>query len=169
MRDVSHIVWVAVPVGLCLIGVLLGLTPVGVGTGGTTAPIFALAVVYFFAVHRPELFPPWAVFFVGLVQDIMSGGPMGLYTLVLLTAYGFTHSQRLLLVARGFATMWLGFVIICGLAVLVSWCAASVHYGFVVNPLPLFLQAAVTALIYPLVSVVLTRVNRYLAVLAPAT
>ncbi|CDO58625.1 Rod shape-determining protein MreD [Candidatus Phaeomarinobacter ectocarpi] len=168
MRDVSQAFWIAVPVGLSLICILLGLVPVGVGTGGTIAPIFTLAVVYFFSVHRPEFFPPWAVFFIGLLQDIMSGGPLGLYTVVLLAAYGLTHSQRLFLMGRGFSTLWVGFLAICAIAAVIMWFGASVHYGIAVNPLPLLWQAGITALIYPPVSFILTRINRQMAILAPA-
>lgn len=168
MRDVSQVFWIAVPVGLSLIGIFLSLVPVGIGTGGTIAPVFTLVVAYFFAVHRPEFFPPWAVFFVGLLQDIVSGGPIGLYTVMLLAAYGLTHTQRLMLVGRGFSTLWLGFAVICAISAVVLWFGASVHYGFAVNPLPLAMQAAITALVYPPVSFVLTKVNRQLTALAPA-
>jgi rod shape-determining protein MreD len=168
MRDVSQAFWIAVPVGLSLICILLGLVPVGVGTGGTIAPIFTLAVVYFFSVHRPEFFPPWAVFFIGLLQDIMSGGPLGLYTVVLLAAYGLTHSQRLFLMGRGFSTLWVGFLAICAISSVIMWFGASVHYGIAVNPLPLLWQAGITALIYPPVSFILTRINRQMTILAPA-
>lgn len=168
MRDVSQAFWIAVPVGLSLICILLGLVPVGVGTGGTIAPIFTLTIVYFFAVHRPEFFPPWAVFFIGLLQDTLSGGPLGLYTVVLLAAYALTHSQRLFLVGRGFSTMWTGFLAICAISVVIMWFGASVHYGIAINPLPLLWQAGVTALVYPPISFVLTRINQRLAVLAPA-
>ncbi len=168
MRDVSQVFWIAIPVSLSLVFILLGLVPVGVGTGGTIAPIFTLTVVYFFAVHRPEFFPPWAVFFVGIVQDVMSGGPMGLFTVVLLAGYGLTHAQRLFLIGRGFSTMWMGFAVVCGLAAAISWFGASVHYGFVVNPLPLLMQAGITALVYPPCSFILTRVNRRMTALVPA-
>lgn len=168
MRDLSQAFWIAVPVGLSLVCVLLGLIPVGIGTGGTTAPIFTLAVAYFFAVHRPEFFPPWAVFGIGLLQDVLSGGPLGLYTVVLLAGFGLTHSQRLFLVGRSFSTLWVGFMAVCGLAAAIAWFGASVHYGVVVNPMPLVWQALITIAIYPPMSFVLTRINQRLTVLAPA-
>jgi len=168
MRDMSQAVWIGVPVALSLLCILLGLVPVGVGTGGTIAPIFTLAVVFFFAIHRPEFFPPWAVFFVGLLQDVVSGGPVGLYTVVLLAAYGLTHSQRLFLVGRGFSTLWSAFIAICAISAFICWFGASVHYGQAVNPVPLLWQAGITALVYPPLSFILTRINRQLMALVPA-
>lgn len=168
MREVWQAVWIAVPVALALVFVVLGLVPVGIGPGGTLAPLFALTVVYFFAVHRPEFFPPWAVFFVGLVQDIASGGPVGLVTVMLLACYAITHSQRLFLMGRGFATLWAGFSAICVIAALIGWFGASVHFGYPVNPAPLAAQAALTAAIYPVASFFLVRINRRLTALVPA-
>jgi len=168
MRDLSQAFWIAVPVGLSLVCVLLSLVPVGIGTGGTIAPIFTLAVAYFFAVHRPEFFPPWAVFAIGLIQDVLSGGPLGLYAVVLVAAFGLTHSQRLFLIGRSFSTMWGGFMAVSGIAAAISWFGASVHYGIVVNPMPLIWQALITIAIYPPLSFFMTRINRRLTVLAPA-
>lgn len=168
MREISQAAWIAVPVTLALAFVLLSLVPVGIGPGGTLAPVFALTVVYFFAVHRPEFFPPWAVFFVGLVQDIASGGPVGLVTVMLLACYAITHSQRLFLMGKGFSTLWAGFGANCVVAVLIGWFGASVHFGYPVNPAPLIAQAALTLAVYPPASFLLTRVNRRLTALVPA-
>lgn len=168
MREIWQAIWIGVPVALAVIFILLGLLPVGVGPGGTLAPIFTLAVVYFFAVHRPEFFPPWAVFFVGLIQDLASGGPLGLVTIVLLSCYAVTHSQRLFLMGRGFGTLWAGFAANCVLAGLIGWFAASVHFGYPASPMPLAVQAALTAAIYPPASFILTRINRRLSALVPA-
>lgn len=168
MREVLQVFWIGVPFTLAFIFMMLSFVPAGVGTGGTIAPLFSLTVVYFFAIHRPEFFPPWAVFVAGMLQDIMSGGPLGLVTVVLLAAYGVARSQRLFLIGRGFSTLWTGFIAICGLGAFISWFGASIHYGYPVSPGPLLLQAGITAIAYPPASFVLTRVNRQLNQLAPA-
>ena len=60
------------------------------------APVLALMAVYHWAIYRPNLMPLWSIFVLGVLQDLLSGVPLGLYILVFLTVYGVVLSTPIL-------------------------------------------------------------------------
>src|SRR6185312_3601712 len=67
--------------------VLLVNLPVSLTGRLLPAPVLALAAVYYWVLVRPDLMPPPAVFIVGLLEDVLSGGPPGLWAAGFLAAY----------------------------------------------------------------------------------
>src|SRR3546814_21027658 len=59
-------------------------------------PAFALMAVYYWAVVRPNMFPVYAVFLIGLFTDLLSAGPIGLWCFVYVVTYAIVLTQRFL-------------------------------------------------------------------------
>ena len=57
-------------------------------------PLFGLMPVYFWGLVRPDLMPPWVALLVGLTEDLLSGGPPGIWALSFVTCYIFVDRQR---------------------------------------------------------------------------
>ena len=74
--------------------VFLTFVPIGSIVGIEVAPAFALMAVYYWAAHQPETFPPYAVFAVGLLQDLLSAGPIGLWAFTYVVIYGEGEEGR---------------------------------------------------------------------------
>ena len=74
-----------------------------------TQPLMA---VYHWAIFRPRLLPAYAVFLAGLLQDILSGAPLGVNALVFLVAYGVVLSQKKFFTGKSFLILWLGFALV---------------------------------------------------------
>ncbi len=147
MREFLH---ATVPAGLAVVlllalhGATPGLSPM------TVLPNIAAILVLFWSWYRPALMPSGVIFLLGILQDVLSGTPLGLHAFTLLVV-------RLLVMAR------LG-----GLAerpFLLQWCAAWILLGGEVmlrgllgriwTPAPLVgaqlgFEWVVTALAYPL-------------------
>src|SRR3546814_20093008 len=64
---------------LCSSDLLLSFVPIGRIFGSSSMPDFALMAIYYWAVVRPNMFPVYAVFVVGLLTDLLSAGPIGLW------------------------------------------------------------------------------------------
>ena len=75
--------------------VFLTFVPIGSIVGIEVAPAFALMAVYYWAAHQPETFPPYAVFAVGLLQDLLSAGPIGLWAAFMLRGSVSRHAKIL--------------------------------------------------------------------------
>ena len=146
-----------------LLAVLITVLPLGVSFAAVVTPFLSLMAVYYWSIYRPDLLPPAAVFAIGVLQDILTGGPVGLLALVLLLVQALAVSQRRILLGQAFSVEWAGLLLVAAGAGLVSWLLACVYFLVLVPPLPFVVQALITAALYPLGSWLFTRVARLTA------
>lgn len=143
---------VTIPFLSGIIFLLVGAVPVGIPGLSAVSPLLALGVIFFWAATRPLLLPPVAVFALGIMQDALSGGPIGLWALVFLFAHFFIVSQRRVLIGMSFGLGWISFApVVLGVACL-AWAAASVYYESLVSVMPFLVQGMFTLLAYPVVA-----------------
>jgi rod shape-determining protein MreD len=140
----------SLPVMMALIAVVLVNLPISFTGGALPAPLLAFAPVYFWALMRPDLMPPTAVLFIGLVEDLLSGGPPGLWAAGFLAAYAFTDRQRESLAGLSGIGAVVGFAAAMLIASAVAYVLASLVYWRLAPIAPLFLTAVVTIAFYPL-------------------
>jgi rod shape-determining protein MreD len=110
------------PVTCGLLGVLVSNLPVTLFGGLVPPPLLGFIPIYFWCLVRPDLMTPSAAFFIGILQDVMSGGPPGIWTVSFVVAYAVVQRQRDafaglagLAAVLGFATALL---IVCAVAYL---------------------------------------------------
>lgn len=83
-----------VPFACGVLGAVLANLPVSFTSGLLPPPLLALMPVYFWTLVRPDLMPPWAAFVLGLVQDLLSGMPPGVWAASFIAAYALVDRQR---------------------------------------------------------------------------
>lgn len=130
----------SLPVLFTLVLILVNVIPLHIPGFSRIAPVLPLMAVYHWAVYRPELMPPLAVFLIGVVYDILSGTHLGVNALVFLTVYGVVVHQQRFFVGRSFFIIWLGFGIMAFGAALESWVLVSVLMETLVEPRALVFQ-----------------------------
>jgi len=143
--------FLSLPFLATLMATLLALVPLNLFGGWVPAPELGVIAAFFWAVYAPALFPPAAIFSLGLVQDFASGGPLGFWAIIYLAVYGFTLSQRVFFIGRSVLGVWLGFCVVSALTAIVIWLLASTIYNRWISPGEILLQAVVTALVFPLI------------------
>ena len=148
------------PVLVTLALVLVSLLPLKLSHFAPITPALALMAVYYWSVRRPDLLPFWATFAIGLVHDLLAGGPVGLTPVVLLGAQGLVVAQRRFLVERPFHVMWLGFAVVAPGAALMGWILASLYHGAIVGIVPALFQLLLTVALFPCVAWLLAAVQR---------
>lgn len=141
---------------------LAGIVPAGVPGFSTVTPLLSVAVIFFWVVARPNLLPPAAVFCIGLLQDVLSGGPIGLWALTLLMVQYLSLSQRRFLAGQSFVLGWIGFASIVTGAACLAWLAACIYYDVLLSPMPVLVQAALTVLVYPAIAWILIGLSRWI-------
>ena len=82
------------PVTCGLLGVLFSNLPVTLFGGLVPPPLLGFIPIYFWCLVRPDLMTPSATFAIGILQDVMSGGPPGIWTLSFVVAYALIQRQR---------------------------------------------------------------------------
>jgi rod shape-determining protein MreD len=140
------------PFILALLLATLGVVALQVPGWARVAPLLSLLAVYHWAVYRPDLMPGYAVFFIGFMQDVLSGTPMGVLTLIYLIAYGVVVSQQRYLTGRPFLVVWLGFVLISAGVMALAWVMISVLSGGVLDPRALLYQYLLGIGLYPVLA-----------------
>ncbi len=148
VRGTSAIVPTLVGI-FCVIATVM---PYGSIGGITLGPVFPLAAIFFFTLTRPASMTPISVFAIGIVQDLLTGSPAGLWALVYLVAYGVTAALRVLFIGRSASAAWPGFLIVAGVACVSIWALASIFYGVNVPIVPVAGQLLLTAAVYPVLA-----------------
>ena len=149
---VDHTARNVTPFLISLALVLLSVLPVPIPGFTAIAPVFALMSLYHWAIYRPNLMPFSAVFAIGLLHDLLTGSPIGLFTLVFLTVYGITLTQRRFIAGKSFLVYWLGFVMLAFGAAVESWVLGSAWYLMLLDPRPVLFQFLVTVGTFPLLA-----------------
>ena len=142
--------------------VILGVLPLHIPSYSSVVPSLALMAVFYWSLHRPDLLPAVAVFLVGILYDILTGGPMGVQAFILLGAYWVTSSQRQLFLGKSFLVVWWGFMMIAATAAIVQWVLMSLIFGTLIVPLPAVFSFLQTVALYPLFAWIFVRVQRSL-------
>ncbi len=148
------------PLLFTLFLVLVSVVPLRVPGFAAVTPALSLVAVYYWAIFRPDLLPAVAVFAIGLVQDILSGMPLGVNTLVLLAAHAVVASQRRFFLGKSFLVMWWGFLMVAAMAAVATWIIVSMLYGRLLDPAPLGFQFLLTVAIFPCLTWLFIRVQQ---------
>ena len=131
---------------------------------GDVSPFFLLMAVYYWAIFRPTLLPPAAVFALGLSFDFLTNVPLGFNTIVLLLMQWIVKDQRLYLMGQPYMMIWLGFVVTCVLASLIQLGLYWLFHGVFPSLVSVGINTGLNILLFPLVSLVLNLPHRFLPV-----
>lgn len=141
-----------VPAAAAVALVLLSAMPLHVPGLARVMPLLALVGVYHWSAYRPDLMPAPVVFALGLFQDIVGGGPLGLYAAVFLLVHGGVVSQARFFVGKGFAVLWFGFALMAGAGAVVAWVATALFNAALVDAWALLYQYLLTLGVFPILS-----------------
>ena len=151
-ENLSRALTSATPTLLGVLGVLVLVSPLRLAEGHVPAPILPLVVVYFWSIYSPSHLPAFGVFLIGLSQDLVSGGPLGLWPSVYLFIRFVVLSQRGYFQGREQRVVWLGFAVVATLAAILLWLAMSLMSRAALSPYYLGLQMLVTVAVYPVIA-----------------
>ncbi|HEX2589845.1 MAG TPA: rod shape-determining protein MreD [Rhizomicrobium sp.] len=149
----------AIPFLLAFAGILVANFPVSLMNGRVPPPLFVLMPIYYWTLVRPDLMRPMAVVALGLVQDLLSGSPMGVWTLSFVITYAVIDYSRDTFAGLGGIYAILGFAtaafIACGSAYLI----VTVYFWRLSSIVPLATELAMTVLFYVPLVVLLGRIH----------
>lgn len=150
-----------VPQLLLLLLMLLNLMALPVPYAGSVKPMLVLMAVYYWAIYRPNLMPPWLCFAVGLVMDILTYMPPGLHAFLLVAVQWLVRDQRRFLMGQPYITIWAMFGLVLSATALTEWAL----FGLL-NDWPPLLPVVATVLLslflFPFVSLLLTFTHKML-------
>jgi rod shape-determining protein MreD len=151
-ESMSRLMKAATPTLLGLFGVFLLALPVRIAEGHIPTPLLPLVIVFFWSIYGPNYLPAASVFAIGLLQDFLSGGPLGLWPGVYLFTQYMVLSQRSYFLGREQKVVWFGFAFAAASAALIIWLVMSLMSGTLLPFWGLVGQMTVTIVSYPIFS-----------------
>jgi rod shape-determining protein MreD len=109
------------PIATTILAALVTLMPVQIAGYAALAPAFALMAAYHWTIYRPDLLPACGLFAIGLGQDLLAGGAIGVNALLLLLARAAVMRNRRHFVDRAFPFVWGGFALLAAAAMFGVW------------------------------------------------
>jgi rod shape-determining protein MreD len=148
------------PLLLTLIAALLTAVPWPWPEFAPVAPPFALMAVYYWSIHRPDLFGTLAAFVVGLIVDALAASPFGLHALCFVAIHELCLRQRHLFVNHSFFILWFGFAVSAVAVMIIQWLVISMLATTMMPFAAVLVQAMIAILFFPLPAALLIWLQR---------
>ena len=145
------------PFLLTVLLIFISSVPYEIPNLGRVMPLLSLIAIFHWGVYRAELFPNYAVFFIGFFQDVLSGVPIGIHTLIYILAYNLILTQQRFFARKSFYIIWLGFAVVSAVVMFLLWGLISILNGVVIDFAPVISQYGIGVGMYPIISYAFSR------------
>ena len=150
----------SLPFMTTLLCVLLGAAAWPIPYLGAVAPPLALMAVYYWAIHRPDLFRPGMAFLIGLLNDTVHFLPFGLSALLFVATHQVVFHQRRFFTGHSFFMMWAGFALTAFVVTAMEWLLQGLIAWRMTPIVPILLQLLLAMVFFPLPCWLLIRLQR---------
>lgn len=156
-RPMDPLQWLGLPFLACVVGTVILAVPLRVAGLQLPEPVFALVPVFSWAMLRPAILAPFGVLMLGLFLDIFWGGPIGLWALSLLVAYGVVFFLRSMLAGQSQLMMAVWYLATCALAFGAAFLFTVMDVGGAPSLVAILWQFLATIVLYPLAARLIDR------------
>lgn len=157
-RCLQGIVPSLITAGLALISVI----PYGVPELNKAMPLLPLISIFFWCIHCPSLCPIIFSFVLGVVQDSLTGTPVGFSSAMYLSMHAFVGYQHTFFHDKNFFFLWCSFAALLGLIGILAYLVLSIYQLSVLPVVPILIQILLTITVYPFVTRFLQGVMRHI-------
>ena len=164
IRNIDRMARLFLPQCVLVALFFLNLVALPIPHAGAIKPQLVLMFIYYWAIYRPTLVPPWLCFATGILMDAISGMPLGVNALVFLVVHMVVRDQRRFLMGQPYVTIWAVFGLVAVLSSGVQWALYGVAGMTWSNVLPAMINPAVSFALFPFITLLLVRIHRFLPV-----
>ena len=144
-----------IPLASSLLLIFVSYLPFNLPLLDNIRPAAGMICVYFWMLHRPDIFNLFSVYFLGAADDIISNVPLGSNIFTLLLLYLLLSNLLRFVSGKPFVFTWYGFMLLALTAFLGKWFVLSVYYSQFLPLSAVFFSYLATIAFYPLLSLVL--------------
>ena len=112
-------------------------------------PVFPMALAFAWAVIRPSMLAPFGVLLLGLFLDTFWGGPMGLWAVCLLIAYGVALAGRSMMAGQNQLILWAWYGLATATAMVSGYLFVMLDSKSTPGLIPMAWQFLATIVLYP--------------------
>lgn len=151
-----------IPFIFSLLLIFLSYVPLDFFLSENIRPAVGFVCVYYWIIHRPDIFNLFSVYFLGLIEDILSSVPMGTNIFSLLVLYILLLNFGRFFNGKPFIVTWYGFAIVCLLTFFTKWLMVSIYYGQFLPFVQVLFSYLFSVAAYPVLSLLNAFVQNYL-------
>ena len=148
--------WIGVPALISVAATIVFAAPLRIFGLAAPEPIFPLALAFAWAVVRPSLLGPLVLLLLGLFQDLFWGGPLGLWAISFLLAYGLALLGRSLMVGQEIEVIGVWYLGSVLAAMVSAYVLTLINSHTAPNLVSVLWQFLATAVLFPLVQRILS-------------
>ena len=148
-RPLHPMRWLGVPMLQVLAATVLFGIPLRAFGLQLAQPVFPMALAFAWAVIRPSILAPFAILLMGLFLDIFWGGPMGLWALCLLIAYGISLAGRSMMAGQSRLMMAAWYALTVATAMVAGYLFVLLDSRSSPGLVPMAWQFLATIVLYP--------------------
>jgi rod shape-determining protein MreD len=137
-----------IPVLLTFLGVFIANVPISFLGGVVPAPLFGLMPIYFWALVRPDLMPPFWAFAAGIFEDVLSLEPAGVWTVSFIVTYALIDRQRDTFAGLSGLGAILGFATAAAVACAAAYTVVTLYYWHFPPFAPVMGELAMSVIFY---------------------
>jgi rod shape-determining protein MreD len=141
--------WLGVPMAQALVATVLFGIPLRVFGLQLPEPVFPMALAFAWAVIRPSILAPFGVLVMGLFLDIFWGGPLGLWAICLLLAYGGALAGRSMMAGQSRLILWVWYALTTATAMVAGYLFVMLDSKSTPGLIPMAWQFLATIVLYP--------------------
>ena len=141
--------WLGVPMLQALAATVVFGIPLRVFGLQLPEPVFPMVLAFAWAVIRPSILAPFAILAMGLFLDIFWGGPLGLWAVCLLIAFGGALSARSIMAGQSRLILWAWYGLATATAMVAGYLFVMLDSQSTPGVIPLGWQFLATIVLYP--------------------
>ena len=141
--------WIGLPMLYAVAATILFGIPLHVFSLQLPEPVFPLALAFAWAVIRPSILAPFALLVAGLFLDLYWIGPLGLWALCLLIAYGAALSGRSMMAGQNPIILAVWYALVTATAFVAGYLFVMLDSKSSPGLLPTAWQFLATIVLYP--------------------
>lgn len=157
---VERMARLSLTLGIIFMLLLLSAFPFKIGGFGEIRPQFLLIAVYYWAIFRPHMLTPTGTFATGLLQDLLSGYPLGMNAAVLVLTQMVMKPQRKFMLGQHFVVIWAAMQLVALSAGMLQWAAFSLFEWHLMSVKSVLTSALMTGMVFPLLVLPLYGLNK---------
>lgn len=151
------------PLATAVFCLLLAYVPLNVAMFNNIRPDLGLVCIYFWMLHRPDLFGLVSIVILGLLDSAISSALPGASLFAYLTMYLLIYNTQKFFNAKPFVVIWYGFMALSLTTMLIKWLVVSIYFSRFLPLSMLMFSYLIGVALYPLVSMVLAFIqNRFI-------
>lgn len=137
------------PFAITVFLIMLSLVLVRAPDVAPVMPSLALASVFYWTVFRPDLLPSWCIFLLALLQDLLTGAPVGVSIISFFCVVFLVQAQRRFYASGSFGRLWGSFALTAAAALFAAWLTGSILLSQFPDIRIALLQYGATVAVYP--------------------